>query len=186
MFDPRSQLWSYAMQCIGLTYLSSRTPFCHLKRSVFSKHLLDLDIMGSLPPSSICITTHSYLYPWVSFSCSLQQRTVVVNLCQPNQLPWITNLSHTFSNPNNLPVHTAIVVAGDYCYLILGYFNHNLDINLNLLEIYISLCALARRDTCLFPWMVRSSPSPPHQVHQTINRAIKLWVLSSATLSGFK
>jgi hypothetical protein len=59
----------------------------------------------------------------------LQQCTIVVNLCQPNQFSRITNLSLTFFNPNNLPVHTAIIIAGDYCYFIIGYFDHDLNIN---------------------------------------------------------
>ena len=44
------------------SYPSSRNPFCRLKRSVFSKHLLDLDITGSLPPSSISLPTATCIH----------------------------------------------------------------------------------------------------------------------------
>lgn len=51
-----------------------------------------------------------------------------------NSLPKI-DMSTKFDNPNKVDVHSAIVVVGQYRYMVVGYMDPEAHTNLNLLEV---------------------------------------------------
>jgi hypothetical protein len=77
------------------------------------------------------IVTIGLHYPLVASRPAFRNFHAIVNR-DPNLFPGV-DMRKTFANPGNQLMHTAVIIMGDKRFMVIGYFDERVNINVNLL-----------------------------------------------------